>query len=149
MVKVASLGSEPAVSTRTRWLRAAFGGPMAFVLVTASLAMCFGEEPFTKRLSMSLRGLLLAPVVALFCGGLLVVVDLCLALVRVRVRPVGIGAWLSSAGFLVAAAIVWGILGALLRGTLEDETLGAITIVTGLAVALLTRLALGKRPAPR
>lgn len=138
--------TEKAASPKALWLRAAFGAPMLLALSGACLTVCVGDGTFAARLGESIRGVIVAPFVALLCGGVLVGVDSVLALLKLRARPVGTRAWLSAGVATLGAGVVSWAVGAALRGTIKDEIYAAIVLGLGVAIATGARLYFGKRP---
>lgn len=133
-------------SPKALWLRAAFGAPMLLALSGACLTVCVGDGTFTARLGESIRGVIVAPFVALLCGGVLVGVDSVLALLKLRARPFGSKAWLSAGVATLASGVLsWG-LGAALRGSVKDEIYAGIVLGLGITIAVGARLYFGKRP---
>ncbi len=144
---------EPAPPTaeelRRAWLRAAFLGPLLLILVGGALVLCGGSGSVTDRLGTSLRSVILAPLAALVYGGILVVVDVILAVIRLRRRPVGIGAWASSAGALVVGSLVTLLIKAVLEGMVSQQAFSGIVLGGAFASALAVRLLFGSPPEPK
>jgi len=144
MKKAAATGTPPPV--RTLWLRAAFGAPAALVIGAALLTACLGDGSLTSRLGSSVRGLILAPFAGLLYGAILAVVDLCLALARVRRLPIGGMAWLSGLVATIVGCVLSALVALLLKGNVADGTFAGVALAFVFAGAVGARLMFGKKP---